>query len=242
MLLRRMSRRGARRLVLLAALTGLFLAAPNAAGVPGDPTPPVITPVYSPSLPSTGWYRGSVTLSWLVVDPESIILSTSGCEPKTYATDTPGTLVTCTAESDGGTNSLGVRVKVDRTPPTVSAVAERAPDANGWYNRPFNVSFSGSDPTSGIASCSSPTRYGGPDLASASVAGSCTATAPTVGSVTAKRGNRSAQIAWRASSDTSLVEVLRAPGRNGQGESVVYRGAAKGFLDKGLAVGRRYDS
>jgi hypothetical protein len=54
-------------------------------------------------------------------------------------------------------------------------------------------------------------------------------------------GNRSAQIAWRKSDDTQVVEVIRAPGRDGQGETVVYRGTAAGFRDTGLVVGRRYE-
>jgi hypothetical protein len=256
-LLRRMSRRLSRRRVYLSALVGLFLFAPSAGGVPGDPTPPSVTPVYSPALPASGWYRGSVTLSWLVVDPESIILNMTGCQVQTFTTDTPGTPVTCTAESDGGTNSGSVKIKADRTPPTVTATAERVPDANGWYNRPVTVSYAGTDATSGIATCSPANQYGGPDLAAASAAGSCTdyagnvassvlsfkydATAPTLSAVTTRPGNRRAQIAWRASSDTSAVEVLRAPGRNGQGQTIIYRGSASGVLDTGLAVGRRYE-
>ena len=257
-LLRRTGRRRFfRRLVFAGAITGMLFVAPSAGGVPGDPTPPVVTPVYSPAIPATGWFRGSVTLSWLVVDPESIILNMTGCDVKTFTTDTPGTPVTCSAESDGGTNSGTVRIKLDRTPPAVTATPERAADANGWYNQPVTVAFAGTDATSGIAACSPATRYGGPDIATASVAGSCTdhagnsaaaavafkydATAPSVSSVTTKLGNRSVQVAWRASADTRVVELLRAPGRNGQGESVIYRGAATGFLDKGLAVGRKYE-
>jgi hypothetical protein len=235
----------------------MLLVAPSAGGVPGDPTPPSITPVYSPAFPANGWFRGSVTLSWLVVDPESIILNTTGCGPKTFTADTPGTPVNCTAESDGGTNSGTVKIKLDRTPPAVTAGAERVADANGWYNRPFTVSFSGTDATSDIASCSPATRYSGPDMASAAVVGSCTdtagnvsnatlsfkydATAPTLFAVTKKPGNRSAEVAWRKSTDTQLVEVMRAPGRNGQGESAVYRGSATGFRDTGLIVGRKYE-
>ena len=246
-----------RRLLFLSALVAMLLVAPNAGGVPGDPTPPAISPIYSPAFPANGWFRGSVTLSWVVVDPESIILNQNGCEPKTFTTDTPGTPVTCTAESDGGTNSGTVKIKLDRTPPAVNAGAERVADANGWYNRPFTVSFSGTDATSGIASCSPATRYGGPDLASASIVGSCTdtagnvsdatvsfkydATAPTLFAVTKKPGNRSAEVAWRKSTDTQLVEVIRAPGREGQGESAVYRGSATGFRDTGLIVGRKYE-
>jgi hypothetical protein len=256
-LLRRRGRRGFRRLVYLGVLTGGLLLAPSAGGVPGDPTPPVITPIYSPAFPATGWFRGSVTLSWLVVDPESVILNMAGCEVQTFTADTPGTPVTCTAESDGGTNSGTVRVKLDKTPPTVSAVPERPPDANGWYNQPLAVSFSGTDATSGVASCSPSARYGGPDIATAAVVGICTdvagnaataaitfkydATPPTLFSVTAKPGNRSAELAWRKSSDTKLIEIVRAPGRNGQGESVVYSGSEAGFRDTGLVVGRKYE-
>jgi hypothetical protein len=235
----------------------MLLLAPSAGGVPGDPTPPVITPVYSPAFPANGWFKGSVTLSWLVVDPESIILNTTGCEPKTYSADTPGLPLTCTAESDGGTNSGTVKLKIDKTPPAVTPGPERGADANGWYNRPLTVSFSGTDVTSGIVSCSPAARYSGPDMASAAVVGSCTdgagnvtaaalsfkydATAPSIFGTTATHGNRSVQISWRKSSDTKVVEVFRAPGRKGQGESGIYRGSANGVRDTGLVVGRRYE-
>jgi hypothetical protein len=235
----------------------MLLFAPSASSVPGDPTPPAVTPVYSPALPTTGWFRGSVTLSWLVADPESIILKMTGCDAQTFSVDTPGTPVTCSAESDGGTNSGSVKIKLDKTVPAVSAIPERVSDANGWYNRPVTVSFSGTDPISGIAACSPASRYGGPDISTAALVGSCTdvagntasasfpikydATPPTLSSVMAKRGNRSVQVTWRKSTDTRSIEVLRAPGRNGQGESVVYSGSETGFRDTGLLVGRKYE-
>jgi hypothetical protein len=213
--------------------------------------------VYSPAKPANGWFRGTVTLSWTVVDPESIILDSLGCGPKTFYADTPGTSVACWAKSDGGENTGTVTVKVDATVPSVAAVAERVPDANGWYNKPLAVSFLGTDATSGLAGCSAATRYSGPDNPGASVAGFCTdnagnvagtslpfkydATAPTLFAVTTRLGNRSAQVAWRKSTDTQVVEVLRAPGRKGEGESVIYRGTATGYLDTGLAVGRKYE-
>ena len=256
-LLRRRRRRGFRRLVFVGALALVLSAPPSAGSVPGDPTPPVVTPVYSPTLPANGWFRGSVTLSWLVVDPESIILNMTGCGVTTFTADTPGHPVTCSAESDGGIRSASVRIKLDRTPPTVTPIPERAADANGWYNRPVTVSFAGADATSGIASCSAPTVYGGPDVATASVSGTCTdnagnaavsatsfkydATAPSLTGFTVTPGNRRVQLAWRPSSDTQVVELLRAPGRNGQGQSVIYRGRSTGYLDTGLTVGRKYE-
>lgn len=258
-LLRRGGRREiSRRLVLLSAVIGMLLVAPGAASapeVPGDPTPPVVTPVVNGTLGNAGWYTSNVTVGWTVVDPESIILETEGCDTKTLAGDTPGVSLTCRAVSDGGETKVSKPIKLDKTAPGVGGAASRPPDANGWYNRALTVSFSGTDATSGVASCSS-AGYGGPDSAAAAVAGSCRdnagnlagasfsfkydATAPGLFAVTMRRGNRSAELAWRKSPDTQIVEVLRAPGRNGKGETVVYRGSATGFRDTGLIVGRKY--
>lgn len=243
------------RQAIFSALLLMLVLAPSAGGVPGDPTPPVITPVYSPALPANGWYRGSVTLSWLVVDPESIILESTGCGSKTYSADTPGELATCWAKSDGGDVSQRVTIRIDKTPPAVAPVPSRPPDAGDWYNRPLAVGFSGSDPVSGIASCSS-ANYAGPDNGSALVGGSCVdiagnttvasftfkydATPPALVDLTTKRGNRSALLAWRTSSDTQRVEIFRAPGRGGGGETLVHQGPETGYRDSGLVVGRKY--
>ena len=234
----------------------MLLVAPSAGGVPGDPSPPEITPLTTQGvLGANGWYRTTVTVAWDVKDPESTILETEGCDTRTLILDTPGVTLRCRALSDGGEAIKTRTIKLDKTAPSVSAAAERQPDANGWYNRPLSISFLGVDGTSGVAGCS-PGHYAGPDNAGASVAGSCTdnagnlgsashvfkydATAPSLLAVTTKLGNRSAQVAWRASADTRLVEVVRAPGKKGQRETLVYRGSAKGFRDTGLSVGRTY--
>lgn len=254
-LLRRSRRPPFRRLVFLCALVGLFLLTPSAGGVAGDPTPPEVTPTIVGTIGGAGWYRTNVTVNWSVVDPESIILSTTGCDTRTLTVDTMGTRLTCSAVSDGGETTKSVTIKVDKTPPAASAAADRQPDANGWYNRLLTVTASGTDATSGIAGCTS-AQYAGPDNVSARVAASCSdiagnvtstsfsfeydATAPTLTGLRTKAGNRSADIMWRASSDTRVVEVARAPGRSGVAETVVYRGPASSYRDKGLAVGRKY--
>jgi hypothetical protein len=255
-LLWRRRRRPFRRLVFLSALVGLFLLTPSAGGVPGDPTPPEITPTIIGTLGGAGWYRSNVTVNWAIVDPQSIILGTDCALATTLTADTLGTRLACRAWSDGGETTKSVTIRVDKTPPSASASADRQPDANGWYNRLLTVTALGTDATSGIAACSSG-QYAGPDNVSALVAGSCSdiagnvtptsfsfkydATAPSVTALSAKVGNRSVQIAWRKSIDTQIVEVLRAPGRDGQGETVVYRGSETGFRDTGLVVGRKYE-
>jgi hypothetical protein len=165
-------------------------------------------------------------------------------------------LLVCSASSDGGTRTVEKTFKLDKTLPGVTTVLERQADANGWYNHPLTVAFTGTDATSGIASCTSG-RYSGPDSTAALIAGSCTdkagnhnpasfsfkydSTPPSIFGTTATHGNRSAQISWRKSSDTKLVEVFRTPGRNGQGESGIYRGTANGVKDTALVVGRKYE-
>jgi hypothetical protein len=162
---------------LILVLGGLLLT-PGAAGtapdVPGDPTPPVVTPVISGTLGLNGWYVTTVTVSWSIVDPESIILSTDGCDTKTFPADTTGITLTCKAESDGGITTVSKTFKVDKTAPNASAGPDRSADASGWYNHSLTVGFSGSDATSGLDACSSPKTYAGPDSANATVTGSCT--------------------------------------------------------------------
>lgn len=63
---------------------------------------------------------------------------------------------------------------VDTTPPVVSGAPSRAPDSNGWYSRPFLVSWSGEDALSGMGTCSAPSAYAGPDTAAGQLSGSCT--------------------------------------------------------------------
>ena len=114
---------------------GALLLTPGAAGepnTPGDPTPPQVTPVLFGTLGTNGWFTTKVTLNWTVVDPESVILSTSGCDATTIASDTSGATFTCTASSDGGTTTVSKTIKVDTTVPTVTAAPSRPADSNGW--------------------------------------------------------------------------------------------------------------
>jgi hypothetical protein len=258
-LLRRTGRRFFRRLIVLAALTSTLVVAPGATALADDHLH--ITPVIYGTLGANGWYTSNVTINW-AIDAVPQVLETQGCEAKTLTADTLGTQLACSARNDPydeppyDWTTVSKTFKLDKTVPAVSPAPQRAPDANGWYNRPLTVAFSGTDATSGVAICAS-SAYGGPDNASALVAGSCTdragnvagasfsfkydATPPSLFAVTAKRGNRSAELTWRMSTDTQVIEVLRAPGRNGEGETVVYRGNVTGYRDKGLVVGRKYE-
>jgi uncharacterized repeat protein (TIGR03803 family) len=89
--------------------------------ITGDTTPPLISEVFSPSVPTSGWFNTDVRLSWDVIDLESAIISelfcTDAANPILVNTDTAGTNHTCTATSSGGTSSKTVTVKRDTVPP-----------------------------------------------------------------------------------------------------------------------------
>jgi len=78
-----------------------LLVVPSAGAVPGDPTPPVVTPVIVGTLGSNGWYTSNVTVNWKVEDPESLILSSTGCGATTLTTDTAGTKLTLRRRATG---------------------------------------------------------------------------------------------------------------------------------------------
>ena len=100
-------------LLLILGVCALLLT-PNAGGgpaVPGDPTPPVVTPHIFGTLGLSGWYVSNVTVNWTVEDPESQILETQGCNAITLVNDTTGTPLTCYARSDGGETTVTITIR-----------------------------------------------------------------------------------------------------------------------------------
>jgi hypothetical protein len=125
---------------------------------PSDTTAPVITPSITGTLGTNDWYTSDVNLSWTVIDPQSTVTSTTGCDASIVAADTSGVTFTCSATSTGGTSSGSVTIKRDASAPN-SPVATKTPAANGadWNNTAVTVSFAdaGDNGPSGIASCTS---------------------------------------------------------------------------------------
>jgi hypothetical protein len=123
----------------------------------GDTTPPSITPQVTGTLGNNGWYMSGVSVEWNVVDNESAISSSTGCETTVLSTDTAGTTFTCTATSAGGSASVSVTIKRDTTPPTIEFAGQNPPaNANGWNKTDVTVGFSCTDGLSGLATGSPP--------------------------------------------------------------------------------------
>lgn len=245
----------ARKLVLVTLGIAMFLLPAGASGRPAVPNVGTVTPIIYGTQGSNGWYITNVTVNW-VIAPLGY-LSSEGCDATTISADTVGTDLTCTATWSDGSASQTIHIHRDATPPTVSVVAERPPDSNGFYNKPVTYAFVGADPTSGIQACSRIT-YSGPDNPSASIVGTCKdnagnvtsvtqslkydATAPTIKKFTLRARKGGAQLHWLGSAGTASFQLERAPGLKGAAQSVVFHGTAlsSGFVDRGLRPGREY--
>jgi len=171
-----------------------------------------------------------------------------GCEPGLKISGpTTGFTSSCSAQSGPETTTKSLTVKIDADPPTgVSASIARGADFNGWFNHPVGISWSGSDTTSGIASCTSVT-YGGPDGAGAAVGGGCAdnagntasspvaisydGTAPVLSKVTITSGAAADVLRWASSSATDTAVVQRSARGNKQ-QPIVFRGTGSSFADR----------
>ena len=223
-----------------------------------DVTPPVISLSVFGTAGDNGWYVSNVLVNWSVTDPESGVLSQTGCGPTTITADTAGTksVVLRHQRLPGFQHRRAPTFAATRRPRSVVANADRATDGGGFYNHPLTARWTGVDPTSGIASCTS-SPYGGPDGTGISLIGTCKdkagnvsppvpfvfnydATPPALTSVTAVPDDAGARLAWQASG-AATVTVMRSPaGARAAQSEVVYDGTGDAFTDTGLKNGTRY--
>jgi hypothetical protein len=118
-------------------------------GTVTDSTPPTITAAVSPAPNAAGWNNTNVTVSFTCADAGSGVATCPG--PVTVTSETAGQVVTGTATDRAGNHAnASVTVKLDKTPPTISANSAPPPNADGWNNTDVTVSFACSDGLSGV--------------------------------------------------------------------------------------------
>ena len=203
---------------------------------------------------SNGWYNHPVAVAF----GGSSFSGIASCTPAaTYggpnAINT--TLAGSCTDNAGKSVNASVALDYDATPPTVTGAApSRRPDFNGWYNHPVSFRFKGTDPVSGIESCSTIT-YSGPTSRHGSVLGSCvdgagnvatlavplrySATPPPL-NVHISAGDQLVTLRWQRTSGLSSFSIWRSPGLDGQLTSVVAHGGAGVFNDTRVRNGVRY--
>jgi hypothetical protein len=149
-----------------------------------DTTPPVIEATRTPAPNANGWNNTDVAIDFSCTDAVSGVAS----EPSDATVTDEGANQSASSscqDAAGNTASLTVEnIHIDKTAPVVFGTPSRGPDANGWYNHAFQVSWSGTDALSGTAVCSESAAYGGPDTATGLLAGECTDRAGNVGHAT----------------------------------------------------------
>jgi hypothetical protein len=154
-----------------------------------------------------GWYNKAVAITWSGNDATSGI---AACSSLTYTGPDSASAApsgSCTDQA-GNTASATLPLEFDATAPAVAASPTRVPDANGWYNHAITVGWAGTDPASGVESCTDAATYGGPDSAGVALAGACTD----------KAGNSSSssfQLSYDGTAPAVSAHADRGPDHNG---------------------------
>ncbi len=131
-----------------------------------DKTAPTIQASMNPADPAlTGWYNfatGAPTVSFTCDDAMSGIASCS--DPYLFSDGAGQSYTGYAVDQAGNQDSAGVEnVDVDLGLPTITAALDKSPDVSGWFNVSTGaptVSFTCSDATSGVKSCSDPYLFG----------------------------------------------------------------------------------
>jgi hypothetical protein len=228
----------------------------NSVSVAKDSSPPSVSASFARGPDANGWYTSPVGVTFSGDGGPSGI---SSCTSGTYSgPDGSDVKVTgsCT-DGAGNTGSTTSSIKFDASPPTVTPTPERPPDAGGWYNHPVKVSFSGQDGGSGIADCTAPVTYAGPEGNPAKLVGQCRDavghlsapvtfelrydhTKPARPVIKARRTSRGIAVSWTAQGDVVRAEVRRSPGGKGKKPAVVFAGKGVRVVDRRATAPTRY--
>jgi len=157
---------------LVIAVMAAWVAAPGLAQA-NTITPMCTTDAMGQVPCSGGWYTAPVLVSW-VWNPIGGSSASPGCfTSQSFSGDTNAVVECDVSWASPPDLQFPYRIKVEISNPTIAANLTPGPSAHGWYNHPVTAAFSGNS-FSGIASCTAPVTYAGPDSASASLSGSCT--------------------------------------------------------------------
>ena len=146
-------------------------------GIDIDKTPPTITyQGQSPKANAKGWNNTSVTLTWGCADSLSgATAATVGALLTSEGVNQSAT-GTCTDNAGNTASNTQTGIKIDKTPPVLSASATTAdgkPYVSGtWTNQNVTVTFNCTDSLSGVASVTGPVTIS-TEGANQSAAGNC---------------------------------------------------------------------
>ena len=116
-----------------------------------DSTPPVINGQTSASAPSSGWYRGPVSVSFTCTDALSGVAAGYPQGNTSINSDTPGSLVTGTCRDQAGNVAATTSgpIRIDTTQPFMAFQSASPIGSQGWANGPVTVTWACVDGGSG---------------------------------------------------------------------------------------------
>jgi hypothetical protein len=120
-----------------------------------DTSPPVVRFDVAPPASAAGWHAGDVTVAFAC---EDVLSGVADCPaPRSLRNEGADQPVSVTvADRAGNVATATATIRIDRTPPAITAAADPPPNAAGWHRAPVTVSFACSDALSGIADCAAP--------------------------------------------------------------------------------------
>lgn len=120
-----------------------------------DKTPPAITSGLNQLPNAAGWNNTDITATFVCLDNLSGVAS---CPPvQIISTEGPNQTVTgSVVDVAGNTSTDSFVLNIDKTAPTISAIASPAANAAGWNATDVTVDYTCGDTLSGVANCPSP--------------------------------------------------------------------------------------
>jgi hypothetical protein len=128
-------------------------ATDEVSGVNIDKTAPTINVARAPEANQHGWNNTDVSASYTAGDGLSgLAASSAPAGSFTFAEEGSGLSHAFTVTDLAGNSSTAAvsQVSIDKTAPTISAAADRPPNARGWYNADVNITPTAGDALSGL--------------------------------------------------------------------------------------------
>lgn len=146
---------GANQIITAAAKDNAGNATSTSVTINLDKTPPSIQPVASPQPNAAGWNNTDVTVSFNCGDSLSGIATCASAS--TVSGDGARQTISGTAvDVAGNVATASIPVKIDKTPPVITATISPTPNTAGWNKTNPTVTFTCSDANSGMAVCPAP--------------------------------------------------------------------------------------
>lgn len=120
-----------------------------------DKSIPQISATVTPAVNANGWHNSDITVDFSCIDAGSGVVTCP--EPVFVVTEAAIQVITGTVEDVAGNSATtNVTLKLDKTPPVITADITPPVNSNGWHNSDVSVAFTCGDENSGVANCSEP--------------------------------------------------------------------------------------